>query len=59
MWPQKAPQFVTTTFRRELMERADKVIGVSMLHKTSHLEVLERQPALEFITHIDVPPSQN
>ena len=44
------PQFITTTFRRELMENADKVIGVTMMHKASHIKVLDSQEAMEFIT---------
>ena len=47
----EAPQFVTTTFRRELMENADKVIGVTMRQKASHLWEMERHEALDFITH--------
>ena len=47
----EAPQFITTTFRRELMENADKVIGVTMRQKTSHLWEMEKHEALDFITH--------
>ena len=46
----EAPQFVTTTFRRELMENADKVIGVKMRQKASHLKEMEKEEALDFIT---------
>ena len=49
-------QFITTTFRRELMERADKIIGVTMMRKASQVQVLDRQEGLDFITQFCTEP---
>ena len=53
---QEPPQFITTTFRRELMERADKIIGVTMMRKASQIKVLDHQEGLDFITQFCVEP---
>ena len=51
---QEPPQFITTTFRRELMERADKIIGVTMVRKASKIRELDRQEGLDFITEFSL-----
>ncbi len=48
-----APQFITTTFRKDLVENADNIVKVSMFHGASKIEVLDRKDALEFIVQQD------
>jgi len=47
---QKPPQYIATSFRRELVEVADKVIGVAMIHNASRTKYLTKDQAVEFIT---------
>ncbi|CAM8937744.1 unnamed protein product [Rhodiola kirilowii] len=42
-------QFITTTFRPELVKVADKIYAVSHKNRVSHLSVVSNDPALEFI----------
>lgn len=49
--PQRA-QFITTTFRAELVEVADKVYGVRMQNKVSRFERLNHEEGMEFIQQI-------
>ena len=45
----KAPQYITTTFRRELVERADACIGMSAVNNASRTFDMEIAEAVEFI----------
>jgi len=51
----KAPQFITTTFRCELVEQADACIGVAAANNASRTFALENSEALEFINFDGVP----
>ena len=43
-------QFICTTFRPEMVLVADKTYGVTFgSHKTSHIDVVSREKALEFV----------
>lgn len=46
-------QFITTTFRRELVEHSNKIIGVNMLNGASRSLTLSKREALDFITQTD------
>ena len=42
-------QFITTTFRPELLEHADKFYGVKFRNKVSHVECVSREEAEDFV----------
>lgn len=42
-------QFITTTFRPELLEKADKFYGVKFQNKVSHIHVVSQEAARGFI----------
>jgi structural maintenance of chromosome 3 (chondroitin sulfate proteoglycan 6) len=42
-------QFITTTFRPELLENADKFYGVKFRNRVSHVELVTREEAEEFV----------
>ena len=42
-------QFITTTFRRELLEHADQFYGVSFAEKVSHIQSITKEEALQFV----------
>lgn len=42
-------QFICTTFRPEMVLVADKCYGVTFRNKTSGIDVVEREQALEFV----------
>jgi structural maintenance of chromosome 3 (chondroitin sulfate proteoglycan 6) len=42
-------QFITTTFRPELLEHADKFYGVKFRNKVSHVECVTREDARDFV----------
>ncbi|KAF2482745.1 structural maintenance of chromosome protein 3 [Neohortaea acidophila] len=42
-------QFICTTFRPEMLLVAEKCYGVSYLHKTSSIDVVSRDQALDFV----------
>lgn len=42
-------QFITTTFRSELLEHADKFYGVLFRNKVSHVECVTREKAEDFL----------
>ena len=42
-------QFITTTFRPELLESADKFYGVKFQNKVSHIHAVSQDSAREFI----------
>ena len=42
-------QFITTTFRPELLEKADAHFGVTFRGKASHVEVVSREQAKNFV----------
>lgn len=45
----KDAQFITTTFRPELLEKADKFYGVVFRNKVSHCECVSREDARDFV----------
>ncbi|XP_050229929.1 structural maintenance of chromosomes protein 3 [Mercurialis annua] len=44
-------QFITTTFRPELVKVADKIYGVTHKNRVSRVNVVSKEDALEFIDH--------
>jgi structural maintenance of chromosome 3 (chondroitin sulfate proteoglycan 6) len=42
-------QFITTTFRPELLENADKYYGVKFRDRVSHVEVVSKEEAQDFV----------
>ncbi|XP_021892678.1 LOW QUALITY PROTEIN: structural maintenance of chromosomes protein 3 [Carica papaya] len=44
-------QFITTTFRPELVKVADKIYGVTLKHRVSRVNVVTKDVALDFIEH--------
>ncbi|XP_020691246.1 structural maintenance of chromosomes protein 3 [Dendrobium catenatum] len=42
-------QFITTTFRPELVKVADKIYGVTHKNRVSHVNVVSKEEALDFI----------
>lgn len=42
-------QFITTTFRRELLEHANKFYGVKYRNKVSHVICVSQEEAKDFI----------
>ena len=42
-------QFITTTFRRELLEHASKFYGVRFRNKVSHVDCVSREDAYDFV----------
>ena len=45
----KEAQFITTTFRPELLEHANKFYGVKFRNKVSHTECVTREEAYDFV----------
>merc|ERR1712071_242580 len=45
----KNAQFITTTFRPELLEHSDKYYGVKFRNKVSHVECVTREEAYDFV----------
>lgn len=44
-------QFITTTFRPELVKVADKIYGVTHKNRVSRVNVVSKDDALDFIEH--------
>ncbi|KAF7815415.1 Structural maintenance of chromosomes protein 3 [Senna tora] len=44
-------QFITTTFRPELVKVADKIYGVTHKNRVSRVNIVSKEDALEFIEH--------
>lgn len=42
-------QFITTTFRPELLENAHKFYGVKFRNKVSHVDCVTREEARDFV----------
>jgi len=42
-------QFITTTFRPELLESGDKFYGVKFRNKVSHIECVSKEEAADFV----------
>ena len=42
-------QFITTTFRPELLDSADKFYGVKFQNKVSHIHAVSKDSARDFI----------
>jgi len=45
----KEAQFITTTFRPELLEKADRFYGVKFRNRVSHVEVVSSEEAHDFV----------
>jgi structural maintenance of chromosome 3 (chondroitin sulfate proteoglycan 6) len=45
----KEAQFITTTFRPELLQNADKFYGVKCRNKVSHVDLVTREEAYDFV----------
>jgi len=45
----KDAQFITTTFRPELLEKADRFYGVKFRNKVSHIDVVSYEEAQDFV----------
>ncbi|KAA8595069.1 hypothetical protein FQN60_012204 [Etheostoma spectabile] len=56
-------QFITTTFRPELLESADKFYGVKFRNKVSHIDVITAEQAKDFVeddtTHDIISPARD
>ena len=46
---EKSPQFITTTFRRELVDASDKTIGLQMVNNASRVKNMTKEDALKFV----------
>ena len=42
-------QFITTTFRPELLVHADQFYGVTFTHKVSSIQRITREDAVQFV----------
>ena len=42
-------QFITTTFRSELLEASDKFYGVRFTNKVSHIDAITKEEAKVFV----------
>jgi structural maintenance of chromosome 3 (chondroitin sulfate proteoglycan 6) len=42
-------QFITTTFRPEMLDNADKFFGVTFVNKVSRIQEISRENAREFV----------
>jgi len=42
-------QFITTTFRPEMLAEANSFFGVSFANKVSHIRAINQNAALEFV----------
>jgi structural maintenance of chromosome 3 (chondroitin sulfate proteoglycan 6) len=42
-------QFITTTFRPELLQNADKFLGVSFVQKVSRIQNIKKEDAQQFV----------
>lgn len=42
-------QFITTTFRPELLEHAEKYYGVKFRNKVSHIDMVSKDLAYDFV----------
>ena len=45
----KSPQFIITTFRKELVQNANKVLGMAMVNNASRVQEMTKEEALDFI----------
>jgi structural maintenance of chromosome 3 (chondroitin sulfate proteoglycan 6) len=45
-------QFITTTFRPELLANADKFYGVTFSNKVSHIDSISKESALGFVEQV-------
>lgn len=44
-------QFITTTFRPELVKVSDKIYGVTHKNRVSRVSVVDKEKALDFVEH--------
>eukprot|EP00835_Amoeboradix_gromovi_P004430 NODE_345_length_10548_cov_0.306728.p1 type:complete len:1029 gc:universal NODE_345_length_10548_cov_0.306728:3629-6715(+) len=49
----KEAQFIVTTFRREIISRADCVYGVGYMNRVSHVEKINKNEALDFVDQVE------
>uniref|UniRef100_A0A1I8EV45 Protein kinase domain-containing protein n=1 Tax=Wuchereria bancrofti TaxID=6293 RepID=A0A1I8EV45_WUCBA len=51
-------QFITTTFRPELLDSAEKYYGVRFRNKVSHIDIVSKEQAFDFVeddqTHVEI-----
>ena len=53
-------QFITTTFRPELLDAADKFYGVTFRNKVSHVKAVSKEMATDFVEEdVQVPQENN
>jgi len=45
----ESAQFITTTFRPEMLAEANSFFGVSFANKVSHIRAINQDAALEFV----------
>ena len=56
----KHAQFITTTFRPELLDAADKFYGVTFRNKVSHIKAVSKEMATDFVEEdVQVPQENN
>lgn len=55
----KHAQFITTTFRPELLDAADKFYGVTFRNKVSHVQAVSKEMAKGFVEEDVVVPKEN
>ena len=46
-------QFITTTFRAELLDASDQFYGVRFRNKVSHIDAITKEDAKEFVENDD------
>ena len=47
-------QFISTTFRPELLANADKFYGVTFNNKVSHIDSISKEDAMGFVEQVSV-----
>jgi hypothetical protein len=47
-------QFISTTFRPELLANADKFYGVTFTNKVSHIDSIAKEDAMGFVEQVSV-----
>ena len=55
----KHAQFITTTFRPELLDAADKFYGVTFRNKVSHIKAVSKEMATDFVEEDVQVPQDN
>lgn len=47
-------QFISTTFRPELLANADKFYGVTFNNKVSHIDSISKEDAMGFVEQVSI-----